>query len=247
MKPLFVLLVTVQSLMVTACSKDDTRSNTPTNHSKPESHTIKGRVTDSKGFPIANARVVVEHTVLYATYVYATTNKDGYYSATVPNGSWKASVQIERDFLGHRYRFDLHPDNDSPFAGKDGAIRNFSWKLSGQKPGGGFYGSSIAVYPEPGSSILMENIELTLKPEGPLADGSNGAAITAKLFDIGGGEDGISDIPIGRYAITAKDKSSGQLLEIRLRNTGDYGNSVTAIFKPGFTGSTGYQIMAQVK
>ena len=83
------------------------------------------------------------------------------------------------------------------------------------------------MYPEPGSGFLIENVELTLKPDGPLANGGNSEIITKKLIDIGGGEDGINDVPISKDKITAKDKSNNQSLQIRLRNKGEYGNSVT--------------------
>lgn len=245
MKKMFLFLILL-NLVAAACKKEN---NTPGEQgsNNTEKGIVKGRVTDANGNPIANAKVVIEHTVYYATYVYATTNSNGYYSASVPNGSWQASVQIEEAYLGRNYTFDLHPDVAEAFAGTTGAVRNFTWKLSGAKPNGGYYGSNVAVYPEPGSPFMMEDVELTLTPDGPLADGTQGKIITKGLADIGGGEDGINDVPIGRYLITARNKATGETLQIRMRNTGTYGSSVTGIFTPGFTGSTGYQIVVQVK
>jgi hypothetical protein len=249
MKNMFLLIILVQAWLGTACTKTSADATGPdsTTNTTVEKGLIKGRITDGKGNPIANAKVVIEHTVYYATYVYAISDNNGYYKASVPNGSWQASVQIQKNYLNRQYTFDLHPDNAEPFAGTNGAIRNFSWKLSGSKPNGGFYGSYVAVYPEPGAEFFIEDVELTLTPDGPLADGSNGQPITKGLTDIGGGEDGISDVPVGRYTITARNKSTSQPLQIRMRNTGVYNSAVTGIFTSGFTGSTAYQMVVQVK
>lgn len=241
---LFILL---QAILLTACTTTEEPLPDTSTNTSPEKGVIKGRITDSQGNPMANAQVVIEHTVYHASYVYATSDANGYYKTNVPNGSWKASVQIQRSYQGQTYTFDLHPDNAEPFAGTTGAVRNFSWKLSGTKSEGGFYGSYVAVYPEPGAGFLMEDVELTLTPEGSLADGSAGKIITKSLTDIGGGEDGIKDIPLGKYSITAGNKATHQPLQIRIRNTGSYNNKVTGVFKSGYTGSTSYQIVVQVK
>jgi hypothetical protein len=214
----------------------------------PQKGMVQGRVTDAKGNPIAGVRVVVENTVFHASYTYGITNADGYYKATVPHGSWHVTAQLQREFLGKTYRFELHPDTDDDFAGTKGAIRNFTWKLSGAKPrNAGYYGSSIAVYSQPGSAFAMDEIELTLTPDGPLADGSKGNVITSKLADIGGGEDGIRDIPIGKYIITAINVATGKRLQVRQRNKGDYDNSFSAVFESGFTGACHYQVVVEIK
>lgn len=240
MKILSLLLLVIQNVLIPG-------SIGTTANDKELKDIVKGRVTNADGSPIANAKVVVENTIYYASYVFAATNNKGEYAVQVPNGSWKASVVIEKEFLGKPYKFDLHPDNPNPFAGTEGAIRNFSWKLSGAKPEGGYYGCNVGVYGEPGSDLLMENVELTLTPEGPLVDGTPGSVITKKLIDIGGGEDGINDLPLGRYIITAKNIVTKQNLKLRYRNAGSYANSLNGIFTPGLTGNTSYQIIIQVK
>jgi hypothetical protein len=151
---------------------------------------VKGRVTDGDNRPIVGAKVVIENTQFYADYVYATTNSDGYYSTSVPNGSWKASVRIEKKLAGKLYRIDLHPDDPAPFAGTKGAVRNFIWKISGPRSDGGFYGSDLAVCNEPGTVLLIEDVMVTLTPVGELINGTKGAVIQKSLTDIGGGEDG---------------------------------------------------------
>jgi hypothetical protein len=208
---------------------------------------VKGRVTDGANRPLSGVKVVIEHTVFYASYVYATTTADGYYSAKVPAGSWKASVRIEKSFGGKTYRIDLHPDDPSPFSGTTGAVRNFVWKVSGPRPEGGFYGSDLAVYNEPGTALMMEDVAIILTPVGESINGSKGGVIQKSLIDIGGGEDGIRDIPLGQYKITAFTKTNGRKLQIRLRNKGVYQDACTAVFEAGFTGVTTYKIVVQVK
>ncbi len=243
MKKILTLLFIIQSTFLIGCEK----SNEPTVESTNQKGMVKGVVKNENGSPIANAKVVIENTIYLASYVYATTNAKGEYSVAVPNGSWKASVQIEKDFLGRIYKFDLHPDNANPFAGSDGAARNFTWKLSGAKPGAGFYGSQVAVYPDIISGLSEQDIEIKLVPQGTLVNGTTGTTIIKKLIDIGGGEYGVNDVPIGKYAITAKNTASNQPLQIRLRNTGNFANTLSAVFSSGFTGSTNYQIVTEVK
>ncbi|MGZ5246278.1 MAG: carboxypeptidase regulatory-like domain-containing protein [Flavitalea sp.] len=246
MKPYLLLLFAIQAMLCTACTKTD--DDTVPDTLPPAARGIaNGTVKYANGNPIANAQVVIENTVLYNSYVHATTNAQGFYSTAVPAGSWKPSVVITKEFMDHTYSFDLHPDNAAPFAGTSGGTRNFTWKLSGAKPSGGFYGANVGVYGEPGEVLAMEDVELTLTPDGLLADGSQGQIITRSLIDIGGGEDGICDVPIGKYIITAKNKSTNQSLQIRKRNTGEYAASYTGPFTSGFTGSTTYQIIIQVK
>lgn len=247
-KVLLVLLL-AQVALAFACTKSTENPSVPGNPANPaiEKGVIKGRVTDTRGNGIANIKLVIEHTVYYGKYVFATTDQNGYYRTSVPNGSWQVTSQLERGLNGQTYRFDLHPDDPSEFAGISGAIRNFTWKLQGAKPGGGYYGSSVAIYPEPGTSLKLSDVEITLIPVGMLADGSTGSVITSSLTDIGGGEDGIPDIPIAKYRITARNKTSNTALQIRLRNSGNYANSVEGIFKSGYTGSTQYQLVLQVK
>src|SRR5687768_2065357 len=181
MKNIIVSIITGSCLFMTACKKTNATDAGGDN----EKGRVKGRVVDTKGNPIANAKVVIENTVLYASYVYATTDADGFYNTTVPNGSWKAAVQIEKQYLGVHYKFDLHPDNDNPFSGSESAIRNFNWKLAGAKPGGnGYYGGYVMLYSEPGSSFEISDVELTLIPDGTLVDGTTGQSIIKKTIDV---------------------------------------------------------------
>jgi hypothetical protein len=231
MKKIILLFIAAQ--IFGACANAKPNNETPV-ISAAVKGVVKGVVRYADGIPIANAKVVIENTILYASYIYATTNAKGEYSAAVPIGSWKASVQIEKEFLGKKYKYDLHADNPNSFAGYDGAIRNFTWKISGVKPDGSYYGSPVKAYGDLLSFINMTDVELTLTPDGALIDGSAGAVIKKRLVDAGGGEYGIDDVPVGKYSITAKNVVTGQPLEIRIRNTGKYANLVTGMFNSDF-------------
>ncbi|MFT3911901.1 MAG: carboxypeptidase-like regulatory domain-containing protein [Ferruginibacter sp.] len=244
MKQFIFIFSIAAGILFSGCEKDNDET---INYNTPEKYIVKGRVTDTHGNAMAHVKVTIEDAVFLAHYVNVETDSQGYYITTVPNGSWKASAILDKNYQGNIYKFDLHPDNAGSFAGQDGAIRNFSWKLSGQNPGGGYYGENVAVYSEPGSVFNMSDVEITLTPDGPIVDGSIGQPVTRQLIDIGGGEDGINDVPLGKYMITAKNLASGQPLEIRLRNEGNYESSLTANFSTGFTGLTTYQIVAQVR
>jgi hypothetical protein len=251
MKKLLAAFIIIQGLAITGCSKDnDVITNTGSGSGSGSGNTngiAKGIVTNPDGSPMPNTKVVIENTIYYASYVYATTNAKGEYSVPVPIGSWKASVQIERQFLGKMYKFNLHPDNPNPFAGVDGAVRNFTWKISGAKPEGGYYGSPVAAYSDFLSFINMADVELTLTPDGPLANGNPGSVITKRLVDVGGGEYGIDDVPIGKYTITARNVVTNQNLQIRIRNNGNYVNSISGIFNSDGLPSSLYHIVTEVK
>lgn len=251
MKKLFFTAIIAQSMLLMACSKSDvavTAGNNINDYTTVEQGVAKGRVLDEKGNPVINAEVVIENTILYASYVYAYTDANGYYKTSVPIGSWKASVQMEKDFLGKGYIYDLHPDNANSFAGATGAVRNFTWKISGTKPDGSYYGSPVKAYGDLLSFINMADVELTLTPVGTLIDGNAGAIIKKRLVDVGGGEYGIDDVPVGRYTITAKNVITNLALEIRIRNTGTYDNSVTGIFNSDFQlPSFLYHIVTEVR
>ncbi len=211
-KKFFLLFIAVQTMVTVGCSKSNDVVPVVSESGKG---IAKGRVTNADGSPIANAKVVIENTIYYASYVYATTNAKGEYSVPVPIGSWKASVRIEKEFSGKKYKYDLHPDNANSFAGVDGAVRNFTWKIIGVKPDGGYYGSTVKAYGDLLSFINMADVELTLTPVGALIDGSAGTVIKKRLIDVGGGEYGIDDVPVGKYSITAKNIGNYSLPKIQ--------------------------------
>lgn len=203
----------------------------------PEAGVMKGRVTDAAGQPLAGVEVVADNRQLYNTNVVTLTDAKGYYRADVrrPIGTWHATAQLQRKVNGKTFHFDLHSENDADFAGNEGAIRNFTWKLSGERPDGGDYGSPVVAYGSLTNPYYIDtaNVELTLVPVGPLPDGSAGTTIVSKLQSTGDGS-AVPDVPVGRYTISARylDPAQGALpLLIRKRYSEEYAASVVADFE----------------
>jgi hypothetical protein len=135
-----------------------------------------------------------------------------------------------RDYNGQSYRVELTPDTTAPFAGSEGAIRNFVWQPSGGEARQG----SVFVYSDIMIELLnYEYIELTLEPQGLLLDGTVGQTITGTLQPTPDGE-GLTNVPLGRYKITARYLVPGEtpvVLEIKPRKRGEYADSLTADFE----------------
>ena len=215
------------ALALTACPS--TSSGTP-NDPQPTANMLTGTVLDSAGKPISGAKVYADHTQYYNTNAIGVTDAYGHYKIDVsqPVGSWHATAQVVQQFNGHSYSFDLMPNNDDPFAGSSGAVRNFTWKLSGKRPDGYDYGQLVVAYADFSVfDIDMSKVELTLEPVGALPDGSQGKIISATLVHTSDG-DAVTDVPVARYKITAKLAS--EALNVRVRNQGQYVSSITTDF-----------------
>ncbi|WP_246357719.1 carboxypeptidase-like regulatory domain-containing protein [Pyxidicoccus fallax] len=240
------LLLLGSSLACAGCSdnggdgkgKDDSGTNNP----GVETNVVKGKVVDTAGRPLAGAEVVADNQFLYDSNVVGTTGADGTYRLDLGKAgvTWSASATFKRQYNGKTYTFDLHPSNPALFATNEGAVRDFSWKLTGERPEGGKYGSDVLFNmiayedpQDPDAPLDHLNVELTLTPDGPLVDGSTGAPLTARATRDGNGT-GLHDVPVGRYTITARYAPSGrpaQPLLVRVNNTGSYANSVTTDFQ----------------
>ncbi|AXY73532.1 carboxypeptidase regulatory-like domain-containing protein [Paraflavitalea soli] len=227
-----------------ASGEDDSGSSTD--------KVVKGKVTDTQGRPIKGATILIDNTLIYNSYLTGSTGDDGTYRIKLFTGSWQAYAEMNVTYQGKTYKIDLHPDNAQGFGG-DGAIRNFQWKLTGDKsvPLTGDYGGTIILDKQFGSSIYdSENIEFTLTPTGPLIDGSTGQVIKMKHGQPSTNNYGkLVDIPIGYYTMTAVYQSSTGNIPIKLRDkehnrTGAFASSIQLYFEP--TTSYGYD-MANVE
>lgn len=248
-----IALLTSSLIAYTGMSHAGGAQNPPTTDqsgSSIEPGVLKGLVTDARGKPLAGVKVFADHTLYHNTNAIGVTDANGRYRIPVrqPVGSWHATAQLVKQFNGRAFTFDLAPNNNDPFIGSSGAIRNFTWKLTGQRPDGEqFYGSMVIAYADffqP--DLLLQHVELTLEPVGALVDGTTGRKITGKLVHTADGE-AIRDVPFGRYRITARYAPPGETpvaLRVRLRNTGEYQSALTA----GFTSllPTIHQIVLEV-
>jgi len=235
----------IYSIVTTACSKDTVRPNA----SSPETKNgmVTGIVTDAKNLPVKGANITIEHTVWNNSYLFASSNSEGKYEVSLPNdpaGDWTAKAQLTKSAYGQIYKFDLDPDKTDPFSKASGAIRNFKWKISGQRPGGtGYYGAHVDLYTF-GADVDMTKVKLLFTPypgETNLIDGTVATAFERPVEDVGG-TFMVKDIPIGKYMIKALYNSKTLLLNNRHLDD-DKGETKLVIFgKNGYLGETEYNI-----
>ena len=192
-------------------------------------------------------KIVIEHTVWHSTYLYATTAADGYYKAALPAepaGNWTAKGQVERSAYGQDYTFDLYPANTLTFNKDSSAVRNFTWKLSGERPThGGYYGAHADLY-QFGTDVPMDKVRLVFTPyagESTLIDGSPAVAIERNVEDIAG-TFMVKDIPIGKYSVEAVYLGKTLLLDNRHAEGEPQKSQVVIFGKNGYLGETEYNI-----
>ena len=211
--------------------------------SRPESGYATGTVVDTRGDPIAGAKILLDNTVFHASYINGSTADDGTYRLKVQPGAWRAYASIKRDYNGRTYALELHPDSVDSFD-DGGAVRNFTWTLEGRKPDSewGYYGGLVKVFNETGF-YEMENVEITLAPDGPLIDGSEGSTLVLRSGDNYWRQLAyLEDIPIGRYAVTAALVDGDARQPLKLRDWDAKGDPAAALqldFTPDTSGSPG--------
>ena len=231
-------LVAVLSVaLLPACSSSDRNSSGSTGEPDDGVDTpvtafvASGAVIDGQGKPLPNVEIVVDNQLLYDSNETGKTDDRGRYRIELPSfaATWHVSATHSVEYHGWTYAFSLHPNDDSAFAGNTGGVRDFEWKLSGKRPDDGFYGAYVVGYTEPDDfDLQVRDVELTLVPDGPLADGSKGETVSGKFVSTPDG-DAVQDIPLGRYTISAK--LEGVPLGLRIRNSGAaYDDSLTSDF-----------------
>lgn len=217
---------------LTACHKDDDDGN----NTGDENGYVTGVVTDTKGQPISGAEVVVDNTLIYNSNLLTVSDANGKYKVKLSGSfTWMAYATMTKSYNGKTYKYDLYPEKNEGFT-SDGAVRNFSWKIAGNKPGStGTYGATIQLQSAIGSPIMAEDVDFTLTPDGPLIDGTTGQTLTLR----GGpprstGYFKLIDIPLGRYKVKAK--YNGQFLKLLNTTTNQSGIEVVLNFEPEISG-----------
>ncbi|MFD0675653.1 MULTISPECIES: copper amine oxidase N-terminal domain-containing protein [unclassified Paenibacillus] len=218
---------------------------------------VKGVVVDGQGKPLPGAQIFADNTLVYNSNLIAITEADGSYRIQLPKlaTTWQMSGNITRKQNSNTFEIDLTPDNDNPFAGNTGAIRNFQWNSTAARPEGCFSCSGKVLFTteliHPDDPTLVpperEDVKLTLVPQGPLLDGSAGKTISAHGENSPDGF-GLQDVPFTRYKITAlyepkNDKPRAML--IRINGKGEYTDSLVTDFQSLMTGI--YHIELEVK
>jgi hypothetical protein len=210
----------------------------PSQAQQAEPWVLKGRVIDAQGRPVVGARIVADNELLHNSNVTGTTGPDGRYRIQLPHihVTWNASGSAVRTVAGEKIDTNLSPNTEASFAGRAGAVRDFTLRSSGERNGGGHYGASVVVYSEPGSVFDTLGVQLRFEP----LDG--GVAFTAAVKRTGDGN-AVPDVPVDRYRISAT--YNGRPLSIRLRNEGDFGPYVEPKFHK--VASTLYDLSLEVR
>ncbi|MDQ3928298.1 MAG: hypothetical protein M3328_04020, partial [Chloroflexota bacterium] len=199
----------------------------------PEAGVIKGTVTDTRGKPLADVPITITGTSNAGERANfdTRTGPDGRYSLHVPDGIYRIYGYHMMQYKGRTYRLPVWPvdniDGKSHYSG-DGVVKDFMWKIQGPSP---FAKDSpnTAIYYYGGYASLGDlyhfemmhgeapwhsyefpagsTIELTLKPDGPLFDGSTGRPIVFQIPPEQLDDWNLWDIPLGDY------KASAQLIE----------------------------------
>lgn len=226
-KNLFLHLI-VWIIILMSCKKEG-------NTAAPESGYATGSVVDTKGNPLSDVEVTIENTLVgtYNSFV-GKTDANGNYKIKISKvGTYHANAYLVKNYNGKNYRLPLHPDNDNVFS-NEGAVRNFKWKLSGPMPEDGYYGSYIELNGALLLDIDEQSIEYTLTPVGKLIDGSDGEVLKLHTGQPNTSSYGkLTDIPIGRYTLTAVYVKNGNRQPLRLKYTlgsGGYQSSLTIDF-----------------
>lgn len=211
---------------------------------QPEPYVVKGRVVNPQGNPIQGALITIDNQLLYNSNSQAKTGADGRYRIELTKlaATYMAYAEFSTVYEGVKHSVDLIPDNDSPFAGNEGAVRNFTVKLDSSTGTGGsgevlFYMMDLI---HPLNPVLeppnRDDVTLTLEPVGTMLDGTSGKKIVSKGSPSNNGY-GVHNVPIGKYKVSAVYAPPGaepQPLLIRVVSTGQdnaFTDSVVAEFK----------------
>lgn len=248
MKKIFLAAIIFSSTSFISCKKNAVSSNivSAVNKSayKRQAGALTGSATDSRGNPISNVNITVEHTVWYDTYVFGKTNTAGKYIVNIPvnpAGDWTAKAKYAKQAYGVNYVFDLD-GSTKPFTQADSAIRNFKWKLSGKKPGdNGYYGAHVDLYMW-GTDADMTKIKIQFTPiNSTLVDGSPVVVFERNVEDVAGTYM-VKDVPIGKYSIKAVYPGKKLYLQNRHGGGGPALTKTVIFNKYGYLAETEYNI-----
>lgn len=187
---------------------------------------MTGVVRNAAGQPLEGVDVSARNTVYYNMNVVARTDRQGRYRIALPRevGTWAPYATIRRPWGDQVFQFTVYPGSAAPFAARDGAIRDFIWRIQGPHDGG-VLGQKVNVY-FGGGEVDASSCVLTYTPVGPLIDGSAGKAFQR-------GCESLKDVPVGRYRITGTHAPGGvrQALEVRAEGQDVYAAATTGTFR----------------
>jgi hypothetical protein len=201
---------------------------------------VRGVAVDTQNHPLSGAKIDICIGPVFEGCVEGNTAADGSYSLRLTSDYvWYAYGSITKSYNGATYCLPLDVDNPNSFSSPDGAVRNFTWKLSGVVAGqtgdnypSSYYGATLnAVFD---MSLNANRVRVNFVPNGPLIDGSSGSSFS----QIAGNwaSSAIGNIPIGVYTVRAEYlQPGGAVVPLRVSLTStvtDLHPSVTVRFPP---------------
>lgn len=212
---------------------------------------VTGIVRDTRGRPIAGARVRIENDFIY--YDVRTDAEGRYVSPVLPVGGFKVLAWTDVNYAGADYQLRLGMPNLSDydfFTPGAGAVRNFQWQLTGRIPdreaGGsaGYFGGTLELMNGTGSIYEQrmdagDSVVLKLEPVASLIDGSTGETLYRTVTVKPGSDTSYAlDIPVGVYRVTAERVTPQGFREaLRLGSFSQQGDWATVWFQPSSVSS----------
>lgn len=187
----------------------------------PVKGVVQGQVADEQGRPIADAEVTVRYQSNpggVSISRSARTDRQGRYRIDLrqPPGVWTAHAKATLSIDGSRMTVDLVPDNNAPFAGNVGALRNFRLRLVEQTEQDAYgVGGMLVVNSAIGDYTPLDEVTVTLHPVG------GGAPIENRLRSTGEGwvVTGLRPVP---YRVTASHRGRPMLVSAARTPQRDY-------------------------
>lgn len=187
-------------------------------------YTMSGSVKTESGAPLAGVEVFADHTAYYNMNALGTTDAQGRYRIALAHqpGSWAAGAYLKLKLGAERFEVRLAPDNDVPFDGSKGAVRNFTLKASDLPRG------TVNTYAAHSDVELdYASLSFTFTPDGPNILGST-APFKRPYVD----GSGVQNVPLGRYRVSATQRRGGVTEQLLLSSADQksFASSVTAAF-----------------
>lgn len=177
---------------------------------------VMGTVTDARGaqLKLDRSQVVIQVTGdLNNGQIYKGGQQldgNGRYGVQVPPGKYTASGFVKVNFEGKEFWLSLDPVGGRTLQDSaQGVVKDLQWRLSGLKPDSdqanpySYYGSYVFMLYQGTTLPDSAKVTFTASPLTPLADGSQGKALTfqATAQELKKGKN-LVDLPLARYRIT---------------------------------------------
>jgi hypothetical protein len=216
-------------MAISSCKKTNSGNGPGTDPGEP--NTVKGKVVDAQGNPLAGVKVRAVNPNGINMFAEGLTDANGNYKIPVtPLGGWTIMAWKEAAYKGKTFYLRLGMKNDadySAFATNGGSVtRDFVWKLTGRiadrttspENGWGYFGGCLRFVNDNGVVGPMTagtKVTVTLAPTAgaKYLDGTNATAAgtITKTFTMASGTNNyyITDIPVTEYHMSIESELNG--------------------------------------